>query len=231
MSSNLQFEGPPGSGRTIVAPSLYSALDESGRERLRARAPVSEFEHEAIIQSRGDLPRGFWVVDEGHVMFGLLSPDGGFRAVGRLGPGDSCGDLALLAGRVRAVDAISDGPSTLRFITANDFERELSEHHDSMRRILQALSLQLQELLTQIHEEQHGSPEIRVLRVLYNLGVAAGGSGEHKIGQRELAYLTGMSRASVNKCLAEIEAEGLIKRGYGKIEVLDHAAVERMYKG
>ena len=46
--------------------------------------------------------------------------------------------------------------------------------------------------------------------------------------QTDLAEMIGVTRKAVNGWLGELEARGLVRVGYGKVEVLDARGLERM---
>ena len=65
-------------------PMLFASLDRaSGASETRAR--LREFADGQIIQQRGQVADGFWLIEEGAVMVGQFGRDGDFRAVALLG--------------------------------------------------------------------------------------------------------------------------------------------------
>lgn len=197
---------------------LFTALEEEVQQRLRDASPQRTFSDGQFIQFHGDRADGFWLIEEGYVRVGQFLPDGGFRAVAVLGPGDSYGELALFARTPRVVDALSRGPTRLRYIDGQTFLALLADHPASMLGMLGALSAQLQDLLTLLAGLRRGNNTARVAGVLANM--ARHGDSVH-VTQQELAELLGVSRATANTALRELESAGLIERGYGGIRLID----------
>ena len=145
MSRSLHLDA---TRRSLVTPMLFSALDRGLQAHLVRISQLREFADGQIIQQRGDAADGFWLIDEGAVRVGQFMPDGEFRAVALLGPGDSYGELAVFADKPRIVDAVSRGESRLRLIGARPFLDALGNYPASSRALLGALSQQLQDTLS-----------------------------------------------------------------------------------
>jgi len=201
---------------------LFAALEEELKSSLRAASPVRDFSDGQFIQHRGTAADGFWLIEEGGVRIGQYLPDGEFRGMAVLGPGDSYGELALFSGRPRVVDAVSRGDSRLRFIAGPAFLAALSEYPASNRALLSALSAQLQDTLDQLAGMRRGTNPQRLAGLIANL---AGTNSQTAITQQELADLLGVTRATANAALNVLEGKCLIERGYGSITVLDPKAL------
>lgn len=200
---------------------LFSALPESLREGLRQAEPLRSFDAGQIIQQRGDDPRGFWLIEGGSVSVGQFLAGGEFRGVALLGTGDSWGELALFAARPRVVDAVARSACQLRHIRASRFEAALQADPSSMRRLLGALSRQLQETLEVMAAIRRGTAQARIAGLLVTLCDSAEGERRITVTQHELGDLLGLTRASINAGLREFEARGLVQRAYRAVEILD----------
>ncbi len=210
-----------GSGRSLVAPTLFGQLDPQLRTELIGNAPLRQFADGALIQQRGDTPSGFWLIKEGRVTVGQFLADGTFRALAVLGSGDSYGELALFSGRRRVVDALARGPADLLWIDGARFEAALGHSPQSMRRLLGALAEELQEMLDVVAGLRRGSASRRIAAMLVNLAGTGPVPIRVAIGQEELGELAGVTRATVNKVLAVLEAKAILQRGYGVLEIAD----------
>lgn len=212
-------------GRSMVAPTLFGRLDPNLQERLRKAAPLRSFTDGAIIQQRGDTPSGFWLIETGSVTVGQFLAEGQFRALAVLGPADSYGELALFSGKRRVVDAVARGAADLRWIDGARFEAALADDPASMRRMLGALAEELQEMLGIITGLRRGSAKRRISAMLINLTGSDILPSEIIIGQEEIAELAGVTRATVNKVLRELEQGRVLRRGYGMVEIIDPAGL------
>lgn len=216
MSENLHSVAEM--GRSPLAPTVFAMLPPELRAALRAAAPRRRFARGAIIQQRGDFSTGFWLIERGQVAVGQYLEDGTFRAIAVLGPGDSYGELALLAGRARVVDAVAKRAAELLWIDGPGFERALASDPASMRALIGALAAGFQETIDILANLRRGTAHIRIASLLERLADPA---GEVTVTQQELAELAGVTRATTNAVLRDFEAEGLIARGYGRIAICD----------
>ena len=218
---------------------LFSALDRGLQAHLLRTAPERRFADGQIIQQRGEAADGFWLIEEGSVMVGQFLPEGEFGAVALLGPGDSYGELAVFSGKPRIVDAVSRGASRLRLIAARPFLDALGNYPASTRALLGALAAQLQDTLAQLAGLRHGTNPRRLAALLVTL--AGEGPGESQgegpgegpragadpgrlsvaVTQQDLADLLGVTRATANAALRELQDRRLVERGYGRVIVPD----------
>ncbi|WP_369026607.1 Crp/Fnr family transcriptional regulator [Qipengyuania sp. RANM35] len=202
-----------------MSPMLFSALDPALRVHLLRNAAVREFGDGQIIQQRGERADGFWLIEEGSVMVGQFLPEGEFRAVALLGPGDSYGELAVFAGKPRIVDAVSRGNSRVRLIAARPFLEALSNYPASTRALLGALSEQLQDTLAQLAGLRRGTNPQRLAAILANMASDQDQPASVVVTQQELADLLGVTRATANAALRELQKLGLVQRGYGSVTI------------
>ena len=216
MSDILQSER-----RSLVAPPLFSALPLDLQEQLKRDEALRRFDAGQMIHQRGEDPKGFWLIESGSVAVGQYLASGDFRGVALLGRGDSWGELALFAARPRVVDAVARTACELRHIRASRFEAALQADPASMRSLLGALSRQLHETLEIVAAIRRGSANARIAGLLVTLCDSADGDRRIAITQHELGELLGLTRASVNTGLRVFEAQGLVKRTYGAVEIVD----------
>ena len=222
MSSSLHSTA---TRRSLAAPMLFASLDRGLQAHLLRGAILRRFTDGQIIQQRGEAADGFWLIEDGAVTIGQFGPDGQFRAVALLGPGDSYGELAVFARRPRIVDAISRGNSSLRLIGAKAFLDALGNYPASMRALLAALSEQLQDTLGQLAGLRRGTNPKRLAGLLANMAGSEEDAAQIAITQQELADLLGVTRATANAALRELQRRRLVTRGYGSIAIPDRAAL------
>lgn len=209
--------------RSLLSAMLFEALPEAVRQQLRDRAPVRTLADGQLIHQRGSAPDGFCLIEAGTVSVGQFLANGEFRSVALLGPGDSYGELAILSGRPRIVDSLARGPAQVRIIGGALFERVLADHPAAMRALLGALAAQLQETLDLLAGIRNGTSVARAAGILGNL--AGGGHRPRTVAitQQEIADLLGVTRATANAALRDLEQAGLIRRSYGAITVFEPA--------
>ncbi|MDE2562098.1 MAG: Crp/Fnr family transcriptional regulator [Sphingomonadales bacterium] len=207
--------------RPLRSPTLFGELPPEVQARLRAEAPRRRFADGELVQQRGDAVGGFWLIERGQVRLGQFSHEGTFSAVSQLGPGDSFGELALLAARPRIVDGYAVGTTELLWIRAPAYEAALAGDPATMRSLLGALSAELQEFIDFAAMLQRGDARTRVAQFLANLARDRALPCCARMSQQDLAELVGTTRVTVGTVLARLEEEGAIRRGYREIEILD----------
>ena len=199
--------------------SLLAGLAPDDRAPFLESAPRRHFSGGQLIQSRGEVARGCWLIEQGVVKLGQFDPDGRFVALTLLGPGESYGELALLRRGERTVDAIAQGDCTLRWIAAGQFEAVLAANPATMRQMLALLGEQLNYSLAR----QVGRIAPAATR-LADLLAALAGTGTAPavlpLTQQDLADLTGVTRMTISRELARLASAGLVRCGYRTIEVL-----------
>lgn len=205
--------------RSLATPLLFSTLGIKAQSELLRGASRHHFAEGAIIQQRGDEARGFWLIERGSVAVGQFLPDGEFRATAVLGIGDSLGEIAMFAHRPRVVDAVARTQSELAFIRADRFEVLLAREPGEMRSLLGTLSAQLQDMIDLVAGIRQGSAQRRIAGLLSNFAGTTSGPVAVSITQQELAELLGLSRATVNSALRELETAGCVSRSYGRIVI------------
>lgn len=136
----------------------------------------------------------------------------------------------MFAGNERAVDAVASGHVVMRWIDAAAYEAAIMADPTSMRAMIGALSRQLQELLGLLAGLSNGSASTRVAGTLASLsGASLDGAVERpvtlRLRQQELAELTGLTRATISSCLRDLESQGVLRREYGRLVVLNRRAL------
>ena len=200
---------------------LFAALSGELQDRLIEQSPAKKFDEGQIIQQRGERADGFYLIESGSVAVGQFLQSGEFRGVAVLGPGDSWGELAMFAARLRVVDAVARSQCSVRFIRQRDFDAAIADRPSELRAMLGAISMQLQDTLDIMAGIRRGTAHARVAGLLATLAASPGASQRIEVTQQELGELLGLTRATINAELKELEQQGLIARSYGGIEIHD----------
>lgn len=219
MSIAIQLQNRPLS-RSLAAPTLFASLGDETRGRLLADSSARRLNDGQIIEQRGDTASGIWVIDSGAVKIGQFQASGRFRTLALLSQGDSYGELGVFAETRRVVDAVAEGPVTLRWIAAASFERAIANDPPAMRRLISTLALQMQELLGLLSALNSTSSMERLAALLLNLTAQQDSGASIALSQQDLAEMLGLTRVTVNKVLRALEEAGAITRGYGVIKIL-----------
>lgn len=210
---------------TLNVRGMFRSLPETVRTDLLATAIRRSFAPGQLVQHRGDILDGFWVVEKGQLKAGHYRANGDMQVLVILGRGDSFGELACLGGFPRVVDVESIGDSELLWISDSDFSRTIANSPQVSRALLGALSVQLQEALDNLLVLRKMSPSKRLGRILLGMAQGRAAPAVLKVRQQELAELVGVTRMTISTALMQMETLGLIERQYGKIIVQDPKAL------
>ena len=95
---------------------LFSALDSAELQLLRQQCIERELPAHTEIFKEGDPGDGIYVIRTGQVQISALIEQKERRVLGRLGPGDFFGEMAVLDSEPRSATASTEQPTSLYFI-------------------------------------------------------------------------------------------------------------------
>ncbi len=101
-----------------VLPGL-AGLSARDRQALAGSSRVLEAPAGAQIVRHGEASDSAYFVLAGRAVAGLATPEGGYRDLGTLGPGDFFGEIAALTGAARTANVVADTPTTLLQVPAS----------------------------------------------------------------------------------------------------------------
>ena len=197
--------------------------DDAIAPLLAAAGRRHRFAPGSMIQQQGDSGDGFWLVETGSVTICRFGREGELTVYAVLGAGVLFGELAYFAGVPRQVDAVAESEATLVRIEPAQIDHLLDSRPDFARWLLRSLAGQLRAALNRIERDRNLSAEERLARALAAMADSQG--SEIATTQQHLADLIGVSRVTAGQVLAKLETDGLIKRSYRRIAVLDRAAL------
>jgi CRP-like cAMP-binding protein len=205
--------------------AMLEMLSEGDRREIEAACVTQNFQAGAFVFHAGAPADALHTIIEGHFAVRTPGPDGSATMIAVLGPGDTFGEVGLVAQDRRRTAAISslDGGRTL--VLSHERFHALCHARPQLRRVVeQLLADHVARLTKLLIEALYADADTRVLRRLATLANTYTGA-EVLLTQDELGQLSGASRATVNRVLREQEARGTIRLGRGSVRVLDPAAL------
>ena len=199
-------------------PDRRDALVRAGR---LTRRQAGEWMH-----GEGDEETGVLAVVDGALKVYGQAPGGREALIGLLPPGTVIGQSAAFGGGPRIVTAITAAPSLIFTLSDSALRRVAVAHPGLWESVTALVYGQLRANAQAVAELIALRPRERLVSRLIQLAAAAG--GEIAISQADLAEMIGVTRKAVNGWLGELEAAGLVERGYGVIRVLEPARLERL---
>ncbi len=196
---------------SLPAPEIEKLLSVGRRQR---------FVKGEFIMRYGDPPACLHLVDRGQATIRVRTPHGDQAILRILGPGATCGELALINARVLHTATVTAIRSceTIAVHRAH-FERLRTDYPGLDRSLLQSLSAQVDQLSQQLLDVLFMPTSERVLRRVISLVDDFG--CVIPLTQEDLALMSGTTRPTVNEALRAIERAGAIRIGRGHIHVLD----------
>ena len=208
-------------GRSVLAALPDAALDEL----LRRARPVRHAKGAAIYQ-RGDPGDSLMVILSGRVKIANVTTDAREVALNFLGEGDLAGEMATLDGKPRSADAIALEPTEALVIWRRDLLPVLEGHPKAMLGIIEVLAGKVRAMSAAVEHtglQMSARAANALLRLAEQHGrkVADGTLIDLKLSQRDLGSYAGLSRENMNRQLADLREQGLIRVDGAAIVILD----------
>ena len=213
--------------RVLSAVPLLVRLTESDTRALGQVGQLRRFGAGTTVFSEGDPGDSLVVVIEGEVTVSVLSADGAEVALGKFGPGECFGELALLDGLPRSGTANATRETRALVVMRDDFSGWLDAGPAAGRALLETLSLRLRATSDRISDRQFLSLTQRLIKELLK-GYDGSESLDLRCTQAELGTTLGVSRESINKSLRNLNKQGLLKLGRGTVQIADPDRLRRL---
>ncbi|NVZ52318.1 Crp/Fnr family transcriptional regulator [Pseudomonas sp. B6002] len=203
----------------------FSHLPSSFQHSLLAQARLRSLVAGQTLFKRGDPPCGLYAVLEGTLRISAVNEQGKEAILSLVEPPYWFGEICLFDGLPRTHDACAAGPCTLLQVPQQALLNILDEAPHYWRNLALLMSQKLR--LSFIGLEQLSLMPAPV-RLAHRLLMIVEGYGdiEHsrrvlQLPQEDLAAMLSLSRQTTNALLKDLQAQGVVRLGYGEIEVLD----------
>lgn len=213
---------------------LFRRLCPVERDALFARARVQKYAAQATIFLMGSPGESMLAVLSGSIRISVPSPNGKEVILAILGPGEICGEIALLDGKERTADARAATDCSVVVLERRDVLSFLAQYPNAWSGLVEVLCERLRIADQQMAEFALLPVAVRLARALLRLAVAdesgANGAAPPRVHltQRELGNIIGATRESVNKYLGAWQRKGHIRIGDRLIVITNRAAVESL---
>jgi CRP-like cAMP-binding protein len=217
-----------------VRTAIWSGeLTDDELERARRGIILRRYPKGAYICHRGDRLDYWTGVGEGLIKISTISRSGKAMTFAGIATGGWFGEGSVLKDEARKYDVVALRDTRMTLLARTTFMWLFENSTGFNRFLVQALNERMAQFIATIEYDRILHPKARVARNLswfFNPVLYPAGSGEIEISQEELALLAGISRPVVNRCLKELEEEGVLKAEHGRISVVDKAALAN-YEG
>jgi len=206
-----------------VSDGLFEGLDDEARRAVWARMRRRRFGRGEVIFHEGDPADALHHIVKGHASVRVSTPRGDQAILRVLGPGDVVGELALISPAPRAATVNAIEPIETMMLDRDTFA-ELRQQRPSVDEFIMNTTIEeIRRLSAALLEALYLPAEQRILRRVHELGelYRNGDTIGVPMGQDEIAQLAGVTRQSVNKVLAKMQREGVLRIERGRLEILD----------
>jgi CRP-like cAMP-binding protein len=180
--------------------------------------------------ARGDPPCGLYGVVTGALRISGVAESGKEALLAVLEPPSWFGEISVFDGLPRTHDAAAETECVLAHVTPPALAAILDDQPGRWRDLGVLLASQTRVLFAVMEEMALLPLAARLARRLALMAAAYGEwrdrtSRTLEISQEQLARMLATSRQTANQLLKDLEAQGLIRRSRGKIEILDLAGL------
>jgi CRP/FNR family transcriptional regulator len=203
---------------TLRACGLFSQADVATIDALAAALRIRRFRKAETVFHQGDPGDALFIVASGSVKVVLPSDEGAEPAiVAILGPGEFFGELAILDGAPHSATIVAVEPTETLVLHRDAFLSLIDSQPELRRALLASLAAEIRRLTGHVEDLHFLDLPARLASRILRLAAAeqAAADGEVRIPwpytQSELAGMIGGSRQSVNRLLADLADEGLVR--------------------
>jgi CRP/FNR family transcriptional regulator, cyclic AMP receptor protein len=173
-----------------------------------------------ILFHAGDAGDGCYRVDDGLLKVNMLSPSGNERILCFLGPSAVVGELSMIDGLPRSASVVAVRPAILSFLSRDAF-KTFAKKHELYEYLVILLAGRLRETDAVIAAgsflPNKGRLACTLLELAGDFGHDVGGRTviHQRIGQSDLAAMTGIGRESANRIINDWLRRKIISRSSG----------------
>jgi CRP-like cAMP-binding protein len=211
----------------LAESDVFGALAENDLDRLIVQGGTETYAGGALVFRKGDPADQLLVVLDGRIRLSSAASNGKEVLFDFIGPGRCFGEVALLDGTTRKLDATAVKPSAAFTLGRRAVLACLEAHSEIAVRIIRVLCARLGRAMEMLEDRtQHGLSS-RSARTLLRLASEYGDGMriDVKISQSEIAGLVGATRENVNRQLCAWCRSGILAIDEGHLTILDHRAL------
>ncbi|KNX79827.1 Crp/Fnr family transcriptional regulator [Pseudomonas sp. 250J] len=210
----------------------FRQLPATVQDSLLALGRARELAPGQCLFQRGDAPCGLYAVLEGAMRVGAVSSEGKEALLTLVESPHWFGEISLFDGQPRTHDAYAEGPTRLLWIPQAPLLEWLAREPVHWRELALLMSHKLRWVFVALEQQSLLAAAPRVAQRLLQM---AEGYGERdvaqwrlQVSQEQLALMLSLSRQTINQILRSLEQSGVVRLGYGEVEILDARRLRAM---
>ncbi|GHC95493.1 Crp/Fnr family transcriptional regulator [Pseudorhodoferax aquiterrae] len=206
------------------------ALTQAERDLAFEALYVRRHEAHSYVCQRDEIADSWVGVMEGFLSVQDTTLEGKLVMYTGVAPGGWFGEGSLLKPEQRKYEAMATRPTVTVHLPRKTFGWLLEHSIPFNHFMLSHLNERLGQFIAMVKFDRLLEPTARAARGiagLFHPVLYPNTDATLRINQEELGWLVGVSRQRVNTALTELEAAGLIRRGYGHLVVMDRQGLSR----
>ena len=207
-------------------------MPESLLELCTQFGTPTEYDKGAMIHNRGDLKPGLSIVEAGQVKMGNYGVDGNYQLTTVLERGDTFGEFTLYASLARTHHAQAMSDCTVLQINESRFRQLEAAHPEVGVFLTRNLAIKLHATLERLDDILRLPTHVQLAKLIYQTNVAQANSAQNsaaavQLRQSDYAERLGVTVLTAHKALNKLVSLSLIRKRYGKVEIIDKAVMSK----
>ena len=215
--------------RVLKGIPVFSALSDAERTELSRHLRARRFARDEVVFHRDDAGGHVYVILSGSVKVVIPDEEGHEVVVAVEREGAVFGELALFDDAPRSATVTTLDETQVVTLAREDFLRVLERSPRATREILRLLARTVRRASGRIEDLVFLDVPGRVAKCLLDLATAHART-DIELTQDDLAAFVGATRVSVNRALADLEAQGAITVGRRHIAVKEPALLRKQVR-
>jgi CRP/FNR family transcriptional regulator, anaerobic regulatory protein len=209
---------------------IFPEIDATLRAALEGVGEHRSFAKGTVLYEEGFPCPLVPLVLSGVVRVYKMSETGREITLYRVAPGEMCvlSSTCALAGQDAKLPAVAVAETDVELLAvpSHVFRRLLREQPGLQSFINRLLTVRLAEMMMVVDEVAFGRVDLRLAELLLRRSAGEGG-GAVTLTHAQLATELGSAREVISRLLKELERQGLVRLGRGRVDVLDAAGLRR----
>lgn len=204
----------------------FDRLSEAERHALLDTIVLHKAPKGGYLLHKGGHIDGWYGVLSGMAKLQTSGPDGKVSAFLGVPAGEWFGEGSVLRGEHWRYDVVAMRDTTLIGLPLEQFQTLYRHNLAFNHYLIERLNLRLGQAMAIIESGRLRSPEQRVAQYLSHLFWQ--GMRKINLSQEDLGQLAGLSRQTINRVLKQFEAQGWVSLEFGRVDILNEAALEAL---
>lgn len=192
---------------------MFSELHENQIEYLATGSRVIDVSRGSNLFNRGDRAHGFYILLEGQIKLGILSPQGDEKIIGLIQPRESFGEAALFLERSFPIYAQATLDSKVLLITKDVIFNILDNDVTVVRRMLAGISARNRKLVNDIESISLQNSTQRLIGYVLQISANSPNSERVKLPANKLTIssMLNITPETFSRVMYRLKEAGLIQ--------------------